>query len=436
MKFKSKVTFRLEQRKDKMTGEIVKDNVPIILDFSFDGKRLQYYTGYRIDANKWDANSQSVVKNNINKAGATSREINNHFVDLESTITKIYQEAKIFEKRPSVQYIRDQLKKRMNEDSSAQNSFIEVFQEFLDLEQKKRDWTSGTITKLNTILSQLKEFQKKKHYKIEFDSIDDNFYIKYVEFQRETLGHRNTTIKKNLYIFNWFMNWATKKKYNTNFTYKDCLPDLKGTDREGKIIILDWDELMNLHHLEIGKDYLERVRDVFCFCCFTGLRYSDVQNLKRSNIKENQIEITSIKTDDDLIIDLNDHSKAILAKYKDAPFENDKCLPVISNQKMNDYLKELGKIAGLKSPETIVYYKGSERFEETFEKWQLLSTHSGRKTFVTNAIFLNIPSEIIQKWTGHKDHKVFEKYYKIIDKKKRTEMKKFNRSKPKKSNSK
>jgi len=183
---------------------------------------------------------------------------------------------------------------------------------------------------------------------------------------------------------------------------------------------------MALYHLPISKKYLEQVRDVFCFCCFTGLRYSDVLNLKRSNIKDDYIEITTIKTNDPLQIDLNTYSRTILEKYNDFPFADDKCLPVISNQKMNKYLKELGQIAKMNESELVVYYKGNERIEETFQKWQLLSTHAGRKTFVSNALFLNIPAEVIMSWTGHKDHKVMENYYKIIAPQKRREMAKFN----------
>ena len=117
-----------------------------------------------------------------------------------------------------------------------------------------------------------------------------------------------------------------------------------------------------------AKQYLERVRDVLLFCCFTGLRHSDVYNLKRSDVKEEHIEITTIKTADSLIIELNDHSKAILEKYKDIPFQNNKALPVVSNQKMNEYLKELGELAEIDEPVRETYYKGNERIDEVTPK--------------------------------------------------------------------
>src|SRR5690606_6849358 len=123
---------------------------------------------------------------------------------------------------------------------------------------------------------------------------------------------------------------------------------------------------------------------------------------------------------------LNQYSKAILARYQNMPFKDDKCLPVISNQKFNVYLKELGQEAKFNDTETIVYYKGNERKEVTCPKWKLLSTHVGRKTFVSNAIYFNIPAEVIMSWTGHKDHKVMENYYKVTRKQKRREMDKFN----------
>lgn len=426
MKLKSNVIFRLEKRKNKDSNDLITDNVPIVLDFTFDGNRIQIFTGHRTDYNKWDESAQKVTKNAINQAGVSSSEINDRLDLLKSTITEVYKQAKFLKISPTAQYIRDELKNVLDETRKPGNSFFDVYKEFIATESKKNDWTINTVKKFNTNYSQLEKFQKDRHYKIDFDNLDDNFFIKLTDYYKETHKHRNTTIAKNLKIIKWFLNWAAKKGYNKNLAFRDYSPDLKGTAHNNSIIILTWDELMHLYKKKIKLKHLEHVRDVFCFCCFTGLRYSDVANLKRSNIKGDSIEFTSIKTDESLIIDLNSYSQAILDKYKNFKSPDGKCLPVISNQKMNVYLKDVGKLAGFDSLETIVYYKGAQRFEETFKKWQLMTTHMGRKTFVTNALFLNIPSEVIQKWTGHKDHKIFEKYYKIVDQQRRKEMDKFN----------
>jgi integrase len=426
MKTKCKVNFYLEKRINKKTGKLITENVPIIMFFSFDGKRLQYYIGHRIDEDQWDENEQKVKRNNFNRDEVSATIINDHIIDIQKCVNDIYLGSKALRQTPTVQYIREELKKAVGDQVQKPLSFFDIFAKFIETESQVRTWTKGTLTKFSTNISHLKTFQEKKRFKIEFDSIDEAFFNKYVKYMREDLEHRNTTIAKNLKIFKWFMNWATKKGYNKNLAFRDYDPDLKGTTRSQKIIFLTWDELMGLYSKKVPKKYLAQVRDVFCFCCFTGLRYSDVYNLKRGNIKSDTIEITTIKTDDMLIIDLNDYAKAILNKYKDVQFKDDKCLPVISNQKMNVYLKELGEFAKLNQPETVIYYIGNERKEDTFKKWELLSTHTGRKTFISNALFFNIPSEVIMSWTGHKDHKVMENYYKIIAPQKRREMDKMN----------
>ena len=195
-----------------------------------------------------------------------------------------------------------------------------------------------------------------------------------------------------------------------------------------KVIFLTRNELDKIRACQIpaAKQYLERVRDVLLFCCFTGLRHSDVYNLKRSDVKEEHIEITTIKTADSLIIELNDHSKAILEKYKDIPFQNNKALPVVSNQKMNEYLKELGELAEIDEPVRETYYKGNERIDEVTPKYALLSTHTGRRTLICNALALGIPVQVVMKWTGHSDYKAMKPYIDIADDIKIQAMNKFN----------
>ena len=220
--------------------------------------------------------------------------------------------------------------------------------------------------------------------------------------------------------------WAFKQGLHQNNAYDTFKPKLKDTQK--KIIFLTWEELNKLREFKISptKQALERVRDVFLFQCFTGLRYSDVFNLRRSDIKGDHIEVTTVKTSDSLIIELNDHSRAILEKYKDVEFENDRALPVITNQKMNDYLKELAELAEINEPVRQTYYKGNERIDEVTPKYALLGTHAGRRTFICNALALGIPPQVVMKWTGHSDYKAMKPYIDIADNIKASAMSKFN----------
>ena len=134
---------------------------------------------------------------------------------------------------------------------------------------------------------------------------------------------RNSTIGKQLSFLKWFLRWSFSQGLHSNNAYDTFRPKLK--DTQTKIIFLTWEELTKLREFAIppAKQSLDRVRDVFLFQCFTGLRYSDVHNLRRSDIKEDHIEVTTIKTSDSLVIELNKHSKAILEKYQGIVFEHD-----------------------------------------------------------------------------------------------------------------
>ena len=114
------------------------------------------------------------------------------------------------------------------------------------------------------------------------------------------------------------------------------------------------------------------------------------------------------------------------AVFRDIHFENNMALPVISNQKMNDYLKELGELAEINEPVRETYYKGNERIDEVTPKYALLSTHAGRRTFICNALALGIPAQVVMKWTGHSDYKAMKPYIDIADDIKANAMNKFN----------
>ncbi len=178
----------------------------------------------------------------------------------------------------------------------------------------------------------------------------------------------NSTVDNQISFLKCFLRWSYEKNYHKVNDYQSFRPRLKNTQK--KIIFLTQEEVAAITNLTIPatKQYLELVRDVLLFCRFTGLRYSDEANLRRSDVKDNHIEVTTVKTSDSLVIELNRHSRAIIEKYSDVNFKGDKVLPVISNQKMNEYVKELGELAEINTPIRITQYIGNDRIDTIYPK--------------------------------------------------------------------
>nr|WP_245542585.1 tyrosine-type recombinase/integrase [Segetibacter koreensis] len=160
------------------------------------------------------------------------------------------------------------------------------------------------------------------------------------------------------------------------------------------------------------------MRDVFCFACVTGLRYSDLNLLKREHIKKDEIKITVKKTKDLLTIPLNHYSKAILSRYAGML----RPLPVISNQNMNYAVKDVCKLAGIGEPTEIVRFRGTKREAITYPKYQLIGVHTARKTFCTLSLEKGMSAEEVMSISGHSDYKSFKRYVKITEQRKKVVM--------------
>jgi len=314
-------------------------------------------------------------------------------------------------KQPTPSYLRNIL----NADKAiSKKSLIQHYEDFIEGYRLKG--AKGTVTKLKTNLKHLQNFGKKQHISIDFDTISAMFLNKYVEYFQVQLQHTNGTIARNIKVFKWFLNWASKYDYNKNYTYKT----FNVKYQEPEIIVLSDDELLHLFTMTINNDCLRQIRDIFCFSCFTALRYSDVKNLKKTDINNGFISITSIKTKSQIVVPLIRESKEILSRYVDLPGKN--ALPVISNQKMNEYLKELGKLAGLNRPITKVKFRGSQRIDSVTPLYEVLTTHIGRKTFISYMFRKGVDSELIRAISNHKSISSFARYNKIDDEHKASAM--------------
>ena len=426
MNIKRNIIFTLESR--KKDGVLIVENVPIRMRVNFASKRIEFTTGYRIDAAKWDTDKQRVRNGCTNKLKQSASEINASLLGYYTEVQEIFKKFEVEEIMPTPEQIKEAFNalhkptEEVKPRKSTFNAFYKVFDEFVRDCGRQNDWTDSTYEKFAAVKNHLMNFRNE----LTFEFFDEKGLNDYVTYLREVREMRNSTIGKQLSFLKWFLRWAFNKGLHQNNAYDSYKPKLKSTQK--KIIFLTWEELNKLREFEIpaAKQALDRVRDVFLFQCFTGLRYSDVFNLRRSDIKGDHIEVTTVKTSDSLIIELNNHSKAILDKYKDVAFEDDKVLPVITNQKMNDYLKELAELAGIDEPVRQTYYRGNERIDEVTPKYALLGTHAGRRTFICNALALGIPPQVVMKWTGHSDYKAMKPYIDIADDIKANAMSKFN----------
>ena len=389
------------------------------------GNRIEFTTGYRIDVSKWDSDLQRVKNGYTNKLKQSASEINSDLLKYFTDIQMVFKEFEVKEISPTPKQLKESFNEKYKKTQNIETQkavFMTAFDSFVKESGIQNNWTVATYKVFSAVKNHLTDFDKH----LSFESINETKLTEYANYLRDTKDMLNSTIEKQISYLKWFLRWCKKKGYTQNNDFETFTPKLKRTQK--KIIFLTRGELNRLRTYQIpeSKKYLERVRDVFLFCCFTSLRHSDVYNLKRSDIKDNHIEVTTIKTADSLIIEINDHSKAILDKYKDVVFEDGKALPVISNQKMNDYLKELGKLAEINEPVRETYYKGNQRIDKVTLKYDLLGTHTGRRTFICNALAMGIPPHIVMKWTGHSDYNAMKPYIDVADEIKANAMEKFN----------
>lgn len=417
--------FYLDTRSNK------KGDHPINVSIVIKGERLLTTTGYSISPDKWNRERQRVNQGFSNANGITYNVINNKLSEIESYFSKLENQIEISDTTNFS--LKDEFaeKFRTNKTKKKAETIFDHMDEFISEVGKLNDWTVSTVEKFNALKNHLRTFNPALKYENLNESGLISFmdYLKNVPLTGDVQGMRNSTIKNRISFLKWFLRWATKKGYNNEAAFLSFNPKIKtikSTDKE--IVFLDWEELIRVYNFEFpdNKKYLTRVRDVFCFSCFTGLRYSDTANLKRSNIHETYISLTSIKDSDNLKIELNKYSAAILDKYKDEQFPYDRALPVISNQRSNEYLKEMAKLCGIDTPVTEVYYKGNERIEEVRPKYEMICTHTARRTFISNALMKGIPVNVVMKWTGHSDYNAMKPYIAIADTAKKNEMDKFN----------
>jgi integrase len=364
----------------------------------------------RVHPDEWNSRDATVLPPKKLNPANNHVEYNIILGDIKHRLNELHKKSLLSNKAPAKQHVVDAIM-NVGEKKAKSNQnkpgFIEIFDEFISHSRSFK--ASRTITGYVTTRNVFEHYSSVRKRKLYFDDIDLRFFDDFRNYCFIEKKMSDNYFAKIIAHLKTFMLWASEREFHQNSLYTK----FKAPEHDIEVIFLSQEELSTLYYHEFKSEKLDRVRDVFCFACFTGLRYSDLANLTRSNIVDGQIKLNVKKTKQkDLLIPLNSYAKSILEKYKESKYQ---LLPVISIQKLNAYIKEACKEAGIDAPTKITRYSGGNVVDETLPKYELITIHTARKSFVSNSLMFDIPVAVIKEVTGHKTERAFQKYVKVTD---------------------
>ena len=409
-----KTNFNLKKSKSK--GKSL-----ILLVIRWDKRKIAYSTKEFINPKYWETDKE---KRNFQRAKETREfpeypEFNARLKSIESSAENAFRKFQNDNNRePSVEELKQlldivlrnaQTKQKMDLFSFIKQYILEAESRF-NLETGKA-LAKGTIGIYKNTLLTLKEYSNKKQKRIDFDTIDLNFYNEYMEYLAKEKNLANNTIGRHIKTIKSFLNDAAEREIHKNLSFKS--KKFKVLTEKIDSTYLNTNELDELHKLDLSnRPNLEHVRDLFLVGCWTGLRFSDFSQIEPEHIQGDRIVITTKKTDERVVIPILPPVKSIMEKYKNK-FPNS-LPPSISNAKTNKHLKEIGSMLEcLNIVVTTKITKGGQVLISNLKKYELLVTHTARRSFATNMYKSGLSSITIMKTTGHRTERAFLTYIKV-----------------------
>jgi len=376
--------------------------------FKNEGKKFVYSTGETIHPKEWDFENRQ--PNNL--TGRTSKADRqrtiktqlDRYTNFFSRITDLYKNTG---QEITIENIKKEFDKEFKKVKTDARSFFVVYDKFL--KEKTDDRTdkansTTTVKRYEYNKKLLEDFETSTGRKLNFNNIDKDFYNKFITYCITKKKHSTNTLSRNVGLFKTFMYWAVANRY----TYKVDFKEFKNIKKEiTDEVALTLNQVIEIFEFDFSNnERLERVRDLFVFGCFTGMRYSNYSKIKESDIIDNHIKVRDKKDNKKaLSIPLNDYSSYLLKKYEYN-------LPKITNQKFNDYIKEVIEKVGYTQNIKKTTKLGKEIIETISPFYSRVSSHTARRSFITIMKTKKIPDKVIMSYTGHKSLEVFNQYYK------------------------
>lgn len=394
-------------------------------------REVTFITGCYADPQKWDDDTRKAKKNMTHKVREhrwTSSEINERISLYRQEIDIFFQQCALEDRLPSQDELKTFVNKSLRPEENSTTpvervkSMKELFEDFKRENAREKNWSDLVLEKYQQAFDHL----MKAVPRLKITGVNKEVMLKlrdwYVKegYMNTTINHRFTVVKA---IFKWIVENTVYRIPVEVFDFKTNLKEAPKT-----ITFLTYEELMHFYSFPFQCKRLAKARDQFCFMAFTSLRISDFQRLKVGNIVNGHIEMIAKKTDERIVIPLIKDALTIIEKYKDERPKDGHLFDVISGQKLNDYIKEAAKEAGLNRKVLFSYYKGTVRTDEQKEFWQIISCHDARRTFVTCSLAMGIPENFVRRCSGHKDLRTMAPYMGVGIEAQTLEMDKWNKS--------
>jgi integrase len=404
------VRFNLKNPNDK-------EETLILLVFRYDTKKLVYSTEEKVPPRFWNAKEQRVARK---REFPTFSEINAFLDSLEFETQKFFRRYRNDNKKtPTFDEIKAALDTKIKGKVTAEVEKITFFTFFNTyIEEKKVTAPRGTWKIFLTIYNHLQKYcTTQKIKKLDFEDVDITFFNGFKDYMFNVVGNSTNYTSKVFDFIKIVMSEGLERGLHTNLQYKSKKFNL--TLEPTYAVYLTESELKKIINYDFTDNKrLDKARDLFIVGCYTGLRYSDYSALKighfttierEDGTRLEVIKKTTEKTTTPVIIPVFAEVKTILEKYGGEP------PPKISNQKLNTYIKEVCELVGIHDSVTIPVNKAGKSEEQTFKKFELVSSHTARRSFATNAHLKGLPSHEIMLITGHSTETQFKKYIRVTN---------------------
>ncbi len=366
------------------------------------GHRIFAGTGLAVKPADWDDFRQQVRRTDTHYA-----QINARLRDLQARFDHEVASLEVVDKAAIERLKREFSRKgdeTPEEPTSKEMTFWTGYDAFI--KTKATDRGERTIAKYNTLRTIMKEFEGG-FGRLTYESMTLDFYDAFKKYLIKKRGLTNNSIGKYVSTLKTYLGWAEDRGAAVLKDYRKFKVD----EEDVEVVALAMDEVHRLEALDLDDHpRLGRVRDLFLFACYTGARFGDIQKLHMDDIRGNAWFLRMGKTRSETRIPLIPQAVAIVSRYR-----GDGRMPKISSQRMNDYLKELGQLAQITEPVRIVRYQGAKRVEDRGPKWQFLSSHMARRTFVTISLERGMRPEVVMSVTGHRSFKTMKKYIALTE---------------------